>query len=109
MTNAKTQRSKDARNHWLVRYVAAVAAVGAGLLVRLGLTAIVGEGLPTYITFYPVIMAVALLGGSGPGLVATFTTALAVDYWLLPPTHSFGIASVVDAVGLAFFSAWESS
>jgi PAS domain S-box-containing protein len=92
------------KNHWLVRYVAAVGAVGAGLVVRLGLTALVGEGLPTYITFYPVIMAVALLGGVGPGLVATLTTALAVDYWLLPPTHAFGIASVVDAVGLAFFT-----
>ena len=87
-----------------VRYAAAVAGVGAGLLLRLGLTGLVGEGLPTYITFYPVIMAVALLGGLGPGLVATFTTALAVDYWLLTPTHEFGIASVVDTVGLAFFS-----
>ena len=51
------------RNQWLARYAAALAAVAAGLLLRLGLTALVGEGLPTYITFYPVIMAVALLGG----------------------------------------------
>jgi PAS domain S-box-containing protein len=92
------------RNHWLARYAAALAAVGAGLLLRLGLTALVGEGLPTYITFYPLIMAVALLGGFGPGLLATFATALAVDYWILPPTHAFGIASLVDAVGLAFFT-----
>ena len=92
------------KTHWLARHVAAVAAVGAGLLVRLGLTALVGEGLPTYITFYPVIMSVALFGGIGPGLVATLTTALAVDYWLLPPTHEFGVARLVDAVGLAFFA-----
>jgi PAS domain S-box-containing protein len=91
------------KRHWLVRYGGALATVGAGLLLRLGLTAMVGEGLPTYITFYPVIMAVALLGGCGPGLLATIATALTVDYWLLPPTGAFGIASVVDAVGLAFF------
>jgi PAS domain S-box-containing protein len=94
----------NVKYHWLARYGGALAAVGAGLLLRLGLTAMVGEGLPTYITFYPVIMAVALLGGFGPGLLATFATALAVDYWLLPPTHTIGIAGVVDAVGLAFFT-----
>ena len=92
------------RNQWLARYAAALAAVGAGLLLRLGLTALVGEGLPTYITFYPVVMAVALFGGLGPGLLATLTTALAVDYWLLSPTHSLGIANLVDAVGLVFFT-----
>ena len=92
------------KNHWLARYAAALAAVGFGFLVRVGLAALVGEGLPTYITFYPVIMAVALFGGFGPGLVATLATALAVDYWILPPTHAFGIARVVDGVGLAFFT-----
>jgi PAS domain S-box-containing protein len=92
------------KNHWLARYAAALAAVGFGFLVRVGLAALVGEGLPTYITFYPVIMAVALFGGFGPGLVATLATTLAVDYWILPPTHAFGIVRVVDGVGLAFFT-----
>ena len=73
------------RNSRVLRYAAALAAVGVGFLIRLGLTALVGEGLPTYITFYPLIMAVALLSGFGPGLLATLTTALGVDYWLLPP------------------------
>jgi PAS domain S-box-containing protein len=94
----------SAKHRWPVRYAAALVAVGAGVLLRLGLTALAGEGLPTYITFYPVVMAVALLGGFGPGLVATFTTTLVVDYLYLAPTHTFGIESVVDAVGLAFFS-----
>jgi K+-sensing histidine kinase KdpD len=91
------------KHHWLVRYGATLAAVSAGLLLRAGLDSLVGKGLPTYITFYPVIMVVALLGGVGPGLLATFATALAVDYWILPPEGS-GDASMVDAVGLAFFS-----
>ena len=92
------------KDHWLSRCVAALAAVGIGFGLRLGLTALVGEGLPTYITFYPVIMAVALFGGFGPGLLATLLTALGVDYWILSPTHTFAIANLVDAVGLAFFS-----
>ncbi len=95
---------RTSRHRWLARYTAAVAAVGAGFLLRLGLTALVGEGLPTYITFYPAVMAVALLGGFGPGLVATVATVLAVDYWILPPHGSLAIGSLQDAVGLALFS-----
>ena len=95
---------RTSRHRWLARYTAAVAAVGAGFLLRLGLTSLVGEGLPTYITFYPAVMAVALLGGFGPGLLATLTTVLAVDCWILPPFGLFSIGSLQDAVGLALFS-----
>ena len=91
------------KSHWLLRYIAAVAAVGAGLLLRLALTAWVGTGLPTYITFYPAVMVVALLAGFGPGLVATVTTVLVVDYWLLPPINQFGVTNPTDAVGLGLF------
>jgi PAS domain S-box-containing protein len=92
------------KSHWVARYAAAMAAAGVGFLIRLALTALVGEGLPAYITFYPFIMAVALLGGFGPGLLATLASALAVDHWLLTHTHAFGIAKPIDAVGLAFFA-----
>jgi len=92
------------KSHWLARYAAALAAVGVGLLLRLGLTTLVGQGLPAYITFYPFILVVALFGGFGPGLLATLTSALAVDYWLLAPTRSFGIGNPIDAVGLVIFT-----
>lgn len=91
------------RNTWFLRYSAAVAAACAGLLVRMALTSLAGEGLPTYITFYPAVMIVALLGGFGPGLVATVASALLASYYLLPPLGHFAIEHVVDAVGLAFF------
>ena len=91
-------------HHWLVRYGSALAAVGAGLLLRLGLTALVGPGLPTYVTFYPPVMVAALLCGFGPGLLATLIVALVADYWLLDPLGQFGISSPAEAVGLAFFS-----
>ena len=88
---------------WLVRYTFAVVAVAAGGLLRLALTAWVGPGLPTYITFYPSVMATALFAGLGPGLLATMLAAVLVDCWLLHPI-GFGIASPMDAVGLVLFS-----
>src|ERR1017187_3931371 len=92
------------KHHWLARYVAAVTAVGAGFLLRLGLTALVGPDLATYVTFYPAVMLSALLGGLGPGLLATIAAALGVDYFILPPHEAFGITTLSDAVGLAFFT-----
>ena len=91
------------RGSWLVRYGTAVAAVGAGMLLRQGLTAWVGPGLPTYITFYPAIMAVALLAGFGPGLLATAATLVVVDYWVITP-HDFGSNNPAEAVGMGLFS-----
>ena len=72
--------------------------------VALALTAWVGPGLPTYITFYPAVMVVALLAGFGPGLLATALTRLLVGYWILPPVGQFGIASPVDRLGLVIFT-----
>jgi PAS domain S-box-containing protein len=85
-----------------MRYAAALLAVGVGVASREVLTAMVGPGLPTYVTFYPVVMLVGLLGGLGPGLVATVVTAVVVDYWVLPP-QGFRIERPVDAVGLGLF------
>ena len=68
-----------------LRYGLAFVAVAAGFGLRLALTAWIGPGLPTYITFYPAVMVAALLAGFGPGLLATALTGLTVAYWILPP------------------------
>src|SRR5664279_67441 len=91
------------KHHWPVRYGGALAAMGAGLLLRLALTAWVGPGLPTYLTFFPAVMAVALLGGLGPGLLATVASVLVVDYWVVTP-GGFGTESLAEAVGMGLFS-----
>ncbi len=92
--------------NWLgVRYGAAVAAVAVAMVLRLMLESWAGTGLPTYITFYPVIMAVAVLAGFGPGVVATIVTGFAVDYWVLLPAGLFMIDKTIDRVGLVFFTA----
>ncbi len=87
----------------LIRYGLAVSSVAAAFLLRLVLTEFAGPGLPTYVTFYPAVMFVAILAGFWPGIVAPAIAALGTDYWILPPP-GFGIESFTDLVGLAFFS-----
>jgi PAS domain S-box-containing protein len=106
MRIGKALRSPSVLPAWLRRlgyYGLALALVALGVIVRVALTRLVGHGLPTYITFYPLVMLAALLGGWGPGLLAILATAAVADYWLLLPAGLFKIESPVDLVGLAFF------
>ncbi len=86
-----------------IRYGLTIGVVAAAFLLRLVLTEFAGPGFPTYVTFYPAVMFVAIVGGFWPGLVATVMAALVIDYWILPPL-GFGIESFTEAVGLTFFS-----
>ena len=47
--------------------------------------------LPTFITLYPAVLLAASIGGGGPGILATVLSALAADYWFLPPYGSFSV------------------
>ena len=86
-----------------LRWGITLVAVATGWGLRWALTAWVGPGLPTYITFYPMIMVAALLAGWRPGMLATCITGLGVAYHLLPPLGQFGIATPVDQLGLVIF------
>jgi len=88
---------------WLLRYGLAVGAVAAAMGLRLALTAWVGPGLPAYITFYPIVMVVALLAGLGPGLVATAASLVVVDYWIVTP-YEFGTKNLAEAAGMGLFA-----
>ena len=87
-----------------LRYGFAVVAVAVGWSLRLALTALIGPGLPTYITFYPAVMVAALLCGFGPGILATALTCSSVMYWIIPPEGQFAIHSLVDRVALVTFA-----
>jgi PAS domain S-box-containing protein len=84
-------------------YAMAAAAAAAGLLAWKALTAWAGPGLPPFITFFPFVLATALFGGFGPGVLATVLAGLAADIWILPPVGRFSVASPVDRLGLALF------
>jgi PAS domain S-box-containing protein len=85
------------------RYVFALSAVAAAFFLRQGLIRLLGAGLPPYLTFYPVVMVVALTCGLGPGIFATLSAALLADYWMLPPLGELRIAQLNDLVALTIF------
>lgn len=87
--------------HFGLALVAAAAALG----LRLAVEAWFGTGLPTYITFYPMVMAVAVLGGFWPGVVTTVAVGLAVTSWVLPPIGQFFIERPIDRLALGIFIA----
>jgi PAS domain S-box-containing protein len=82
----------------------ALAVVLVSFLLRFALVQGLGLEMPTFITFYPAIIVVAILGGLGPGIFATMVTMLATDYFILTPIGHFGIAHASDAVALALFA-----
>ena len=87
----------------ILRYGLAILAVAAGWLLRTAMTAWIGPGLPTFITFYPAVIVVALLSGPGPGLLTTALVIAVVGYWIMPPIGQFFVASAVDRASLVLF------
>ncbi|MEN6448900.1 MAG: PAS domain S-box protein [Thermoguttaceae bacterium] len=86
------------------RYGQSLAAVAVAWAAHRGLTLLVGPGLPPYLTFYPAVMVAALVGGIGPGVVATVAAALVVAYWILPPAGTFALTLAADAVSVCVFA-----
>ena len=86
----------------IARHIYVVAGVVLALLLRVAL-AEQSITLPTYITFYPVVILAALLGGMWTGILATALSALLADYFLLEPVGQFTIHSISDVVGLIIF------
>src|SRR5207245_770329 len=53
--------------------------------------------------FCPAVMLSAWFGGFGPGLFTTLLSALAMDYFWLPPTFAFGMQEPGDLIGFVLF------
>ena len=85
---------------WISRYGLALVSVVVALLITRGLADPQISG-PLFI---PAILLSAWYGGLGPGLLATGLSVLAIDYFLLLPATSMGIASLDDAVYLLVFA-----
>jgi PAS domain S-box-containing protein len=76
-------------------YALALTVTGVTLAVRMELAGWFGDR-PMLLLFILPIFLSAFVGGLGPGLVATAVAALGASYWLIPPLHSFAMASTVD-------------
>ncbi len=79
--------------------------VAASFLLRWVLVQGLGLEMPTFITFYPAIMVVALLCGLWPGVIAIALVAVGTDYLILPPVGHFAVARLSDSVSLVLFAA----
>src|ERR1700722_6863536 len=78
-----------------------ISVTAATLGLRLALDGQL-PGRPTLIVFTLPIMLSAYMGGLRAGLLATVLSYFSASYYLLPPLHSFRVASVVDRWDLFF-------
>lgn len=85
------------------RYFSAVIGIAAVFLLRLGIIRLAGGDLPYFITFYPIVMVVALFAGLGPGLLSTGASALISFLWIIPPPGDPASHGFSDHVGLVLF------
>lgn len=90
---------------WTLRYGLALMTVTVAFGFRQAVISWAGPGLPTYITFYPAVMVTALIGGFGPGLVATALSGAVVACWVVPLIGPFAVTSPVESIGLFIFAA----
>lgn len=90
----------ESRTHWLM-YLFAIVITVAMLAVRESL-AVQFENRSLLILFmFPIILS-ALLGGFGPGLVSSFIAAWGVNYFAIPPLHTFAISAKHDLLQWLF-------
>lgn len=82
------------------RYVVSLVCVTAALLASLFLQHLFPY--PFLFLFFAAVMGGAWLGGTAPGLFAVFLSTLTVDYYFVPPFHSFA----VNATDTAYFAAF---
>jgi PAS domain S-box-containing protein len=84
-----------------LRYSVAVMAVGAALGIKLLLDPLTVQDTPFLLVFGAIIVS-AWYGGLGPGLLATFISAIATDYFFLYPRGILTGFSVEGIDVLAF-------
>jgi signal transduction histidine kinase len=90
------------RAAWL-RYGAAVAAVAVALALKLLLVPLVTYDEP-FLLFFAAVIASAVFGGLGPGLLATALATLLDGYFFMMPYHKLALQSADQGVRLALFA-----
>ena len=104
--------------HWpaprAVRVGLAVSLVGLALGLTLLLQSVVSTA--GYIFFYAAVLASAWFAGPWSGSIAVILSTLTVQYFFIPPVHSFGISReflpvfvefAASAAVVGWFSSWR--
>jgi len=78
----------------------------AGLLLALWLRFEIGDDLVGYpfITFFPVVVLTAFLGGTVPGVLCAVFSGLAAWYFFIPPQNSFALEWPGGFIAMAFYA-----
>jgi PAS domain S-box-containing protein len=84
-----------------LRYLLALAAVGAATLFRLAVDPLLGNQVPFFVYVAAVVVA-TWVAGVGGGVLATVVSAIAANYFFVPPRHQFDI-SQEDLAAMAVF------
>ena len=92
----------ERRSRWLM-YAFALTATVVTLIFRQTIS-VSFEHRPLLILFMLPVIVSALIGGLGPGLLATLASVLGLIYFVIPPIRSFGIDLPIDALQLALFA-----
>jgi PAS domain S-box-containing protein len=86
-----------------LRYLIAAIAVALATLLRLwgGRTFV---SISPFVIFYPTVLLVLYIAGSGPGVFAAALSVLAADYVFLQPRGSLAISTSADVLQLGIFT-----
>ena len=90
-------------DRWWLGYVQAAAITALAAALKWVLDRGFGE-LPAYITFYPAVVICSMLGGIGPGIMATLLGLLLADLLFIEPIGRLTVAHGADAVGMLLFA-----
>ena len=86
-----------------VRYLAAVVFTAAGLWFRHLLDPLLGTSTPIMLNITTVALS-ALVGGFGPGLLATALSVIGAMYYFMPPYYRLEVEDAGDATHLIIFT-----
>jgi signal transduction histidine kinase/PAS domain-containing protein len=89
------------RSSALLRYGAAVALVSAALIVTLAVQPYVTRTI--FIFFWPAVVGAAMIGGIGPGLLASALAVASADYFLMAPIHTFQPGDPLEVLQLVIY------
>src|SRR5579862_3258794 len=101
-----TQLEGKVRGRWgskLAGYGLALLVVSVALVATLLVQRLFVH--PFLFLFFAAVVVSSWMGGTGPGLFAVLISTLGVDYYFLPPIHSFA----VKPPDIAYFSAFVLS
>lgn len=95
------ERIQRLRENPFTVYGIALAAVAISTLIRWAIRGYLPGGLP-FMTYFPAVAIVTLLGGFGPGVLATLLATLVAWFVFVPPPFDFTL-NTPDAIALLLF------